>query len=197
MNAKEVIDKILAEGRSEAEKIKAEGQQELDAYVRQVDGELADYQSQTDELAKKAAEDKKLRVLAGARMASSKSVLSAKRAAIRKVFDSAAEKITGMNDDEYLGLMGNLIKKTIETGDEAVVIGKNETRINDDFIKQINRELGAGFRGNILLSKDRADINGGFILKRGDISINVSVDVLMQMAREQLETELASELFSE
>ena len=44
------------------------------------------------------------------------------------------------------------MKQAVETGDEEVIVGKNEKRIDQDFIKKVNRELGAGFKGNLRLS---------------------------------------------
>ena len=64
-------------------------------------------------------------------------------------------------------------------------------------IKEVNRQLGPGYRGNLHLARDRADIDGGFILRRGKVQINVSVEVLIQRAHEELEMELTSELFGE
>ena len=86
--------------------------------------------------------------------------------------------------------------EAIETGDEEVVVDNNEKRINPEFIKLVNRELGPGYKGNLRLSHETADIGAGFILKRGKIKNNVSLPVLLTQARKELETELAKELFS-
>jgi vacuolar-type H+-ATPase subunit E/Vma4 len=47
------------------------------------------------------------------------------------------------------------------------------------------------------LSNETAEITGGFILRRGKIQINVSTDVLLERAKEDLEIELTKELFGE
>jgi vacuolar-type H+-ATPase subunit E/Vma4 len=47
------------------------------------------------------------------------------------------------------------------------------------------------------LSGDRANIGGGFILKRGKIKNDVSVKVLLARARRELEIALAKELFED
>ena len=76
-----------------------------------------------------------------------------------------------------------------------MIVGKAERRIDDGFIKQVNRSLGAGFKGNLRLSDQRADIKGGFILARGKVRMNAGVEVLVERLRESLETELAARLF--
>ena len=102
-----------------------------------------------------------------------------------------------MPDKEYRALIKKLLLEAVETGDEEVVIDTKEKRIDGEFIKQINRELGPDCKNNLRLSDERQDLGAGFILKRGKIKTNVSIGVLMGQARKELEIELAKELFSE
>jgi hypothetical protein len=46
------------------------------------------------------------------------------------------------------------------------------------------------------LSDERQDLGAGFILKRGKVKTNVSLDVLMDQTRKELEIELAKGLFA-
>ncbi len=62
-------------------------------------------------------------------------------------------------------------------------------RIDAVFIKKVNE--------NLKLSDEKADFKAGFVLKEGKIKINVSIDVLLTQARQELEIELAKELFSD
>lgn len=195
MNASEVIDKILSDGKAEAQQIITAGHEQINTLKSGYDSELEKFKQQTEMLVNKAAEDKKMRVLAAARMQVSKSYLAAKHEVLDSVFDKAAQAIIDYDDQKYLELISKFIKSTIETGDESIIIGENENRINDDFIRKLNRELGTGFKGNLMLVKERAHIKGGFILQRGKIRINVSLEVLLDMAREKLESQLAQELF--
>ena len=126
--------------------------------------------------AKEAADDKLQRMLAAARMSQAKQVLAAKVAILDEVFTRAQDAVHHLPDDQYLSLMADLMKRAVETGDEEIVVGKNEQRINADFIKRINRELGAGFKGNLRLANERADISGGFIVSRGKVRMNASVE---------------------
>ncbi len=82
-----------------------------------------------------------------------------------------------------------------ETGDEEVIVDNNETRIDHEFIKMVNRELGPGYKGNLRLAGDRQNLGAGFILRRGKINNNVSLNVLLSQAKKELEIELAKDLF--
>ncbi|HPD47397.1 MAG TPA: V-type ATP synthase subunit E [Anaerohalosphaeraceae bacterium] len=197
MNAEQVVDKILAEARAEADAIKAESDRRCAEMKAELQKELDAYRSETNRLASEAASDKQSRMLASARMAVRKDILAAKRALLDGVQEEAARRIAAMPDEEYQKLMTALMMKAAETGDEEVVIGKNESRITEKLIKEVNRQLGPGYRGNLHLARDRADISGGFILRRGQVQINASIEVLIQRAREELEMELTNELFGE
>jgi len=93
--------------------------------------------------------------------------------------------------------MEKLMLDAVETGDEQVVVDNNETVINQGFIKEVNKQLTKDGKGNLKLSDKKQDIGGGFILKRQNISCNVSLDVLIGQAKENLEIEIAKELFTE
>jgi len=196
MNAERVVEKILSDAKAEGEKLKGRAKKKLADEKSQLDKELSGYGDETGRLCRKAAEDRRRHVLANARMELNKEHLAAKRRLLDEVFSTAAERLKNLDDDQYLKLMSRLMLKAVQAGDEEVIIGKNETRIDHTFIKEINRRLGTGYKGNLRLSEQRNDLDGGFILKRGRIKTNVSVEVLLAQAREELEIELAKELFS-
>ncbi len=195
MNAKEVVDKILAEAKTEADTIRAQAQSKLSDESDRSNAKLDSYKKETDILAKKQAEETTSRMLAAARMGMKKEHVQAKAGLIDEVFEKAEERVNSLPDQQYQELISSLMIKAVETGDEEVVVGKNETRIDQNIIKNVNRKLGPGFKGNLRLADDKADIDGGFILRRGKIQINASTEVLMAQAREELVMELADQLF--
>lgn len=195
MNAEQVVNKIITEANAQADKIRSEAQEKVEADKSKLDSELKEYRARTETLAAEAGEDKRARMLAAARMENRKANLAAQVKLLDSVFTGAADRINSLETAQYQKLMGQFMTKSVETGDEKVIVGKNETRIDNSLIKNVNRELGPGFRGNIQLADQKADIKGGFILKRGNIQVNVSTEVLVQQVREELEMEIAQELF--
>jgi V/A-type H+-transporting ATPase subunit E len=196
MEAEQVIEKILAEAEAEARKIREKAREKEAAEQAQIDEQLAQYKKQTEILSQKAAESKKLHLLATARMQIAKDFLSEKRKILEEVFTQAREQILNLPDDQYRQLIINLMLNAVETGDEEVIIDKNEKRIDQQLIDQVNERLRSNSsKGNLKLSDKRQNIKGGFILKRGKIKNNVSLDVLLAQGRRELEIELAKELF--
>lgn len=196
MNAEQVVEKILSEAQGKADVVTSEAKDKAVAAQSDLDKTLGEFRQETAALAESAAKEHKEQMLASARMRIRKVSLAAKCDLLDEVFNKAIERIQGLSENEYLELIESLMVNAVETGNEEVVVGKNETRITDNFIKQVNRKLGTGFKGNLMLAKNRVDIPSGFILRRGKVQINVSIDVLINQVRENLEMELAEELFS-
>jgi V/A-type H+-transporting ATPase subunit E len=197
MEAEQVVEKILADAKTEADKIKKQAEDQDAAEQAKLTEQLDEYKKQTEILAKKAGEDEKSHVLAAARMDIAKQYLAEKRKILGEVFEQARRQLQDLPDEEYRALIKKLILDAVETGDEEVVVDTKEKRIDREFIKKINSELASGKKGDLRLSDQKQDIGAGFILKRGKIKTNVSMEVLLGQARKELEIELAKELFSE
>ncbi|HPY76936.1 MAG TPA: V-type ATP synthase subunit E family protein [Anaerohalosphaeraceae bacterium] len=197
MKAEQVVEKILSQAQQEAQAILDQARSRIQQRRADLQGSRQNYAQQTEEKAKTAGEDKLARMLAAARMDLQKKRLAAKVDLLNEVFEKARQKINALPEEAYLDLMSRLIMKAVQTGDEEVLVGAQETRINQKCIKQINQKLGPGFKGNLRLSDEKADIDGGFILRRGNVRINASTGVLIEQMRQDLEIDLAAELFAE
>ena len=123
--------------------------------------------------------------------------LAEKRNILDEIFEKAAQQFSKLEDNEYLKIMGALMLEVVETGDEEVIVAQAEKRIDQNFINQINGKLGHDKKSNLKLSAEKQNIGAGFILKRGNIKTNVSLCVLMEQTRKELEIELAKDLFTD
>ncbi len=195
MEAQQVVEKILADAKAEAEEIKKQAEEKQAEEKAKLDAELQQFKEQTDALAEKAAKDTTAHILSAERMKIAKDGLAEKTKILNEVFEQAKQQLQNLPDNEYRNLMVKLMAEAAETGDEQVIIDKNEKRIDQSLINQVNSKLGP--KGNLKQAEQRSNIAGGFILSRGKIKNNVSLDVILAQAREQLDIELAKELFAE
>ncbi len=195
MDAQKVIEKILSDAGTEAQKIGQEARDKQAGEQAGLEQQLGDYRAQTKALAEKAGRDEKSHILAAARMQIAKEYLAEKRKILDEVFEQARRRVQSLPDGEYRGLMAQLMVAAVETGEQEVVIGNKEGRIDDSLLREVNDKLAASGKGNLKLSQQRQNLAGGFILKRGKIKTNVSIDVLLDRARKELEIELAGQLF--
>lgn len=197
MEAIQVVDKILADAKAEAAKIKKQAEENEAAEQAKLSKQLDEYNKQTEILARKAGEDEEAHILAAARMDIAKQFLAEKRKILDEAFEQARQQLRDLPDEEYRTLFAKMMLETVETGDEEVIVDKNDNRINQDLIDQVNQKLSSKEKGNLKLSTQKQDIGAGFILKRGQIKTNVSLPVLMDQARKELEIDLAKELFED
>ncbi len=195
MSANEVTEKILTEAQAQADKIKKQAEEKALQERQKLQSELDSFDEQTAQLATKAAEEVKAQVLAQARMEIAKKSLQARNGILEQTFASAAEKIKNMDAQNYQQLMEKLLIASVRTGDEEIVIDKNEKRIDTAFVERLNAKLAQNSKGNLKLSDSKADVGAGFILQKGRIRVNGSLKVLLEAAREKIQTELAAELF--
>ncbi len=195
MNGEQVIEKILADARAEAEKVKKEAEGKRAQEQKQIDEQLAEFRRQTGILSQKAAADAKQQVLSAARMELAKEALAEKAKILNEVFTKAEQQIKQMPDEQYRLMCAKLMAGSVQTGDEEVIIDVNEKRIDQQLIDRVNQQLASKGKGNLKLSGERRPIGGGFILKKGKIQNNASLKVLLGRARSELEIELAKELF--
>jgi V/A-type H+-transporting ATPase subunit E len=195
MEAEQVVEKILADARAEADKIKKQADDNEAGEQNKLSQQMDEYKKQTGILAKQAGEDKKSHILAAARMDIAKDYLTEKRKILDEVFEQARQQLQNLPDEEYRSLIKKLLLEAVETGDEEVVVDTNEARISEELIKEVNQQLSSDRNSNLKLSGQRQDIGAGFILTRGKIKTNVSIKVLLDQARMELEIQLAKELF--
>ena len=195
MEAEQVVEKILADARAEADKIKKQADEKEAGEQDKLSQQLDEYKKQTGILAQQAGEDEKSHILAAARMNIAKEYLAEKRKILDEVFEQARQQLQNLPDEEYQALIKKLLLEAVETGDEEVVVDTNEGRISEDLIKEVNQQLGSDRNSNLKLSDQRQNLGAGFILTRGKIKTNVSIEVLLNQARKELEIQLAKELF--
>jgi V/A-type H+-transporting ATPase subunit E len=195
MEATQVVDKILADAKAEAQKIKKQTDAGEAAEQAKLNERLDEYKKQTDILAQKAGEDEESHIMAAARMDIAKQLLAEKRKILDEVFEQARQQLQNLPEHDYRSLCTKLMLEAVETGDEEVIVDKKDNRINQDFIDQVNQQLSLKGKAELKLSEQKQDIGAGFILKRGKIKTNVSLEVLLDQARKELEIDLAKELF--
>lgn len=194
MEADQVITKILSDARAQAEAIKKQAEEREAAETAKLDEDLSRFEQQTKALVEKAAADERSQRLAVARMEAAKEYVKTKVSLLHDVFAQARQKLEKLPDAEYRELMAKLMASAVETGEEKVVPGKNDARIDAKLVADVNARLKD--KGKLTLADEKHNFGGGFLLQRGKIRTNVSLAVLVEQARKDLEIEVAKDLFS-
>lgn len=172
-SAKEEERSILARAESDAEKIKKKiietGEKEI--------------------IAKKQAE------ITMAQLEARKTLLAEKQKIISEVYTEVLKKIEELPKEEYRKLLKELILKVANGGEEIIVAKKDRSKIDPDFLKEINRELARKEKKPLTLSSDEQNIPGGFLLRSGKSEIKLTFSLLVKSLREKTESQVVKLLF--
>jgi len=195
--AEKIIARILEDARLKASNNIKEAEKQASDIINAAKEEAEKKRTVIIENALKNADEMKKRAISVAELEARKIKLKAKQEIITSVFEKAITALNSLPAETYAKILCNMIISSVAKGNEEVVLSiRDKERLGKEFIDDINRKLAEkGLKGDLRLSEQTANINGGFILKSGDIEMNNSFDALIKMKRNELEPEIIKILF--
>ncbi len=199
MNGLEKITaRIEADAEAEAERIAGEVRAQCDAIRAEGEAKASEVRWRMLQDGVKAAEERTRRLNKAADMEARKSILSTKQEIVAEAFRKTEEKICSMNGELYVAFVAGYACRAAVTGREEIIL--NETDLatcGQKILDRANALLpGRGLPGSLTLSDRAGDFRGGLILRDGDVSVNCTIEALMDEARENLAAYAAAALFS-
>jgi V/A-type H+-transporting ATPase subunit E len=192
MSVEGIIDRIIADAEAEAKKIIDEAKQEASAIKEKGKKEAEEYYERQLHLIDEKYRREKERAILNKRLEQRKNMLQARQKWMDRAFQDAYKRLVDQPKSDYKDLLIALIKRVSHTKDEEVIFGKKgEKKILEEIVAQLNKKDG----GNFTLSKERRDFTWGFVLKKGKVEINMSIDSLFKYKRADLEQK-AWEIFN-
>lgn len=189
-SSEKILASIAGEAKTEAEKITAEAEKQAAEITA-----AAKAEAETDAGKIRAAAEKKAELIINSGKSSAgllkrDTALNCRRGLIEKALNFVADTVNAYGDKDYFDFLLTLIKK-------EKLNGKGEVYLS---VKDKARDI-AAFKSefsalDLTLSDTFADINGGFILKYGDIQINGELSALIHEKRDVLTDELNKALFN-
>ena len=193
MAVDDILKKIKADAEEVARKIVAEGQVAADAVAREARARADVQKRELRARAEQRAQEERNRITTLARLAARRELLDEKQALIDRVFDEVGRRIAEMEQGEYRQFITGLLRSTVESGDEEILIGKQESRLDQAFLNSVSKKL--ELSGGLKLASERRPMSAGFILRSGRVETNCALSTILRDAREKLETEVAAILF--
>ena len=189
-SSEKILAGIAGEAKTEAEKITAEAEKQAAEITA-----AAKTEAETDAGKIRAAAEKKAELIINSGKSSAgllkrDTALNCRRELIEKALNFVADTVNAYGDKDYFDFLLTLIKKEKLNGKGEVYLSVKD-KARD--IAAFKSELSAL---DLTLSDTFADINGGFILKYGDIQINGELSALIQEKRDVLTDELNKALFN-
>jgi len=196
------IEKITArikrDAEAETEAALAEARREAEEVINHYETEAA---KQAGEMTRRGAAqaDERFKRLEGvAELEAGKNVLAVKQEMLNTAFSRAAEAIVKLPDEKYVKFLSELAVRYSHTGKEQVFLSKTDLEKHGaKVVSSANATLAAqGKPASLSLSDKAADIDGGLILKEGNVEINCTIDTILQLTRDKISTEVAEVLFN-
>lgn len=189
-SSEKILAGIAGEAKTEAEKITAEAEKQAAEITA-----AAKAEAETDAGKIRAAAEKKAELIINSGKSSAgllkrDTALNCRRELIEKALNFVADTVNAYGDKDYFDFLLTLIKKEKLNGKGEIYLSVKD-KARD--IAAFKSELSAL---DLTLSDTFADINGGFILKYGDIQINGELSALIHEKRDVLTDELNKALFN-
>jgi len=193
-----ITGRILSEAKAKADAIEAEAQQAYESVIAQAKEKAERITQGAEESAKAALSDAERRHVAVAELDAKKFRLSEKIRVLDEAFLKAKEAFLALDEANYRKAYMGILLPAIATGSEGIAPAKDEERLGEGFVAQLNDALKAdGKVGELTLLPKREDISGGVVLCQGSMEVNFSTAAVMRQVREEIEGKTAKLPFSE
>ena len=197
-NINNLTSKILKDAEERKAKILADGENEKASIITKKTNEANSLEAQMLEKAKREAQTSKERVISGAELKARNERLKAKQVIIQEVFEKSVEELCKLDQDKYIAFVKETILSSGVAGDEKLILNEEGKKfITEAVVAEINKELASkGKKGEISIVSEAGSFKGGFILEKDGIEINNTFEALVDSLKEDLEFEVARELFN-
>ena len=215
-----ITDKILSEAQAKADKILADAQAECDRINAEYAERAEKIRTEISSEAEKGGMEYVARIRSTAATSKRNLLLQTKSDLIDGVFASVLEQTRTLELEKYneilIGLLSAALLEQIESEEvsrtlygeeEALAPESYEVILNQRDRDRCGKGLMEGVRKHLIgkvsteklacltLSSQTASIDGGLILRCGNVESNCSFSILFAQLRESLEAEVAHALF--
>lgn len=188
-----IIAHINADAQAAADAVLSEAKEQCAAIKADYDKKANDSYAEKIRAGVKACEDMSESKDRIAQMESKKGILALKQEMVNLGFEKAREKILSLPEDEYVEFLAKLVARSASTGDEEIILSaKDKAGIGEKLVKAAN---GLVEGGKLTLSGETGNFEGGVILKRGTVEVNSTLDLLINLCRNEMSAQLAKVLF--
>ena len=191
MSKEAIVEKIISDGQKKSDAILQEAREKADEILAEAAGECKTYYDQSVYDTGKLVDDILSRGKTVAELDAKKLQLGAKAKILNAVFDSALEKLRSLDKKAYKGLLLSMLKNA-EDGDEVIISAREKDILTAQDVKEYAEKRGI----KLSLAKEFGDFDGGLMLRGKGIDKNFTFEVEVAMLRDEIEMNIAKELFA-
>lgn len=189
-----IIAHIRGDAKTQAEEILRRADQQCAQLRQEADQQAAQAYADRIRAGVKSCEDQADSARRITRMEGRKSLLALKQELVGESFRRAQAQIVSMPREEYVAFLAGLAAQAAVTGDEQIILNARDRKaIGPELVKAANARLDGG---RLSLAEETRDFAGGLILRRGSVEANCTVELLVELSRNELSARVAELLFA-
>ncbi len=189
-----IIAHIQADAKAQADAILAQAEQQCASIREEFEKKAGELYGEKIRAGVKACQDQLDSQQRIAQMEAKKSLLAVKQEMVAESFDKARDQILNLPREQYIDFLAKLAAKASVSGDEEIVLNAADREaVGEQVVKAANEKLNGG---KLSLSQETGSFDGGLLLRRGNVEVNCTVELLVELCRGEMSAELASVLFA-
>lgn len=188
MSIQSIKKRILEESEDKAKEKLAIAEEQKSKILQEASDKIENIKVDMDAKAKKEANLVVERRKSTTNLEKRKLVLSAKNDVIEDVFKEAKKTIINMDKKEYIDLLMKKLEKINAKDGELMLNKKDYDSLKSDLEEHLKNK-------GVNLSSKIVNIDGGFILKQGNIYFNASIEEFLNSEKKELIADVVKELF--
>ena len=190
-----IIAHIQADAKAEADAILAQAEQQCAEIKAEFDKKASDRYSERIRSGVMACQDEVDSRVRIDQMEARKGTLAVKQEMVALAFDKALEQLCNLPEEEYVAFLASLAAKASVSRDEEIILNaRDRAAVGEKVVSAANNRLGSG---RLTLAAETRDFAGGLILRRGNVEVNCTLDLLVELCRGEMSAEIADILFAE
>lgn len=170
MSLEKIVEKLETEKRTKIEEIKNKKEKEFQEFVAKKEKELEEWKEKQKRNLKEKFNREENTLISQLKLKYNTEKLRIESEAIAKVKKLVLDRLKNSSKEVYNRIWENLLARESIKGGE-IILTKNEDKIDVDYFCK---------KYGLTLSKDRIEGNGGFIIQKDNLVIDLAIDTIIE-----------------
>ena len=194
-----ITARIAADAAAEISTVRAESEARCSEIRAEYDKKAQEAYDALMRTGLREAEQHASRIERTAQLDAKKALLGLRQEMVGEAFKLAEQKLVKMPKEDYLTFLTHQALEAVSTGCEEVILNAADREyIGEKLAAGINAALKEkGAAAGVTVAEETRDMLGGFILRQGNVEVNCTLDLMLEMIRGEVAAEAAKILFEE
>jgi V/A-type H+-transporting ATPase subunit E len=187
----DIKKKIEGEAQREAEEILERAEEKKRQIALKTQEEIDSLERASTERLKKEEKEILRRREIVADLDVKKIDLGIRRSLIEKTYDEALRALAALPKGKYVAFMTSLLENAQPEEKDVLLLATEERYLDQAWLDGFNQKKGM----SVALGDVRVAARGGFVLQRGKVDINCTLEMLVRSVQEEIEADVVQRLF--